>query len=265
MRSGHHVISVRPLAPDESAVSAAIHQDVLGMEFLARFGPGFLRTYHRAWIESPGGLALAAVDADDAIVGVILASLDPAGHYRWMLTHAGPRLAARLVARSLREPALARDLIATRAARYAGAVWRQLTRRSRPAPVATARPRVGEVTHLMVRTEARGMGAGAALLAETERRAGAAGVKELVLVTPPELESRHFYEHLGWEATGSLTSRSGERFIRFCRHLDGSTGAAGAAGAVGAVGATATATAVASDPAGAEPDEKGPAVPGASR
>lgn len=248
------MISVRPLAPDESAVSAAIHQDVLGMEFLARFGPGFLRTYHRAWIESPGGLALAAVDADDAIVGVILASLDPAGHYRWMLTHAGPRLAARLAARSLRDPALARDLLATRAVRYAGAVWRQVTGRSRPSPAPVARARVGEVTHLMVRSEARGLGAGAALLAETERRAMAAAVTELVLVTPPELESRHFYEHLGWEVSGSLTSRSGEHFIRFRRHLDGSTGAVDAVGAVAAA-----------DTADAEPDEKGPAVPGASR
>lgn len=195
------------------------------MEFLARLGPGFLSAYHRAWIASPSGLALAAVDADHNIVGVILASLDPASHYRWMLVHAGPKLAIRLAAQSVRKPALARDLIATRAARYASAVWRQLATPTHLEAAATSSSRSGEVTHLMVTPEAQGAGAGAALLAHTERRANAAGLQELVLVTPPGLDSRHFYEHLGWEATGQVTSRSGEHFIRFTRRLGARAGA----------------------------------------
>lgn len=210
-------MEIRPLLPAESSRSASIHHEVLGMEFLARFGPGFLAAYHRAWAASPAGLALVALDRDHSMTGVVLASVDPATHYRWMLTHAGPELGLRLAAQSVRHPALARQLVATRATRYARAVWRQLART--PVPAAGIGPRSGEVTHLMVRPAARGLGTGAALLAEVERRALLAGSRELVLVTPPDLEARRFYEHLGWTPTGAVTSRSGELFIRFSRQL----------------------------------------------
>lgn len=211
--------AVRPLRPEEAASSARIHQDVLGMEFLARFGPGFLTAYHREWIASPGGLALAAVDSSDRVIGVVLASLDPAGHYRWMLVRGGPRLAPRLISRALTHPALARDLLATRAVRYMRAAWRQLVAPASPPSALPSGPPTGEVTHLMVSVEAQGTGAATALLAEVERRALDAGVLELVLVTPPDLDARHFYEHLGWEATGRVVSRSGEPFIRFVHRL----------------------------------------------
>ena len=210
------MIEIRPLLPAESSRSARIHQEALDMEFLARLGPRFLAAYHWAWATSPAGMALAAVDPERGLVGVILASVDPASHYRWMLVHGGPRLGLRLAARVVRHPALARELIATRAARYARAVWRQLSASARP-EAAPGSPRTGEVTHLMVIPQAQRLGAGAALLAEAERRAVMAGVEELVLVTPPDLAARHFYEHLGWEATGRVTSRSGEHFIRFTR------------------------------------------------
>ncbi|HET9733350.1 MAG TPA: GNAT family N-acetyltransferase [Acidimicrobiales bacterium] len=211
------MIEIRPLLPAESDRSARMHQEVLGMEFLVRLGPRFLAAYHRAWACSPSGMALAAVEPRRGVVGVILGSVDPASHYRWMLVHAGPGLALRLIARSVTHPALGRDLVATRAARYAGAVWRHLATAEPPGPDASHR--TGEVTHLMVSSEARRLGVGAALLAEAERRAVMAGVDEMVLVTPPDLDARRFYEHLGWESTGTMTSRSGEHFIRFSRRL----------------------------------------------
>jgi hypothetical protein len=42
-----------------------------------------------------------------------------------------------------------------------------------------------------------------------------AGLNELVLVTPPDLAARTFYEHLGWRYAGKLTSRSDEDFVRY--------------------------------------------------
>lgn len=211
---------VRPLLPDEAVHSARLHREVLGMEFLARFGTRFLAAYHRAWIRSPAGLALAATDEDDRVAGVMLGTLTPAVHYRWMLLHAGPALVLRLVGGALREPALARDLVVTRAARYVRGVWRYLTAPP-PRPADPEGPRSGEVTHLMVSPQAQGGGVGRALLAETESRAVALGVARLVLVTPPDLDARRFYEHLGWEVAGEVTSRSGEVFVRFVRHLGG--------------------------------------------
>lgn len=229
------MVTVRPLRLGDAGRSARIHRDELGMEFLARFGTRFLVAYHRAWIRSPAGLALAATDGD-RLVGVMLATLDPAAHYRWMLRRAGPGLALRMVAASLVRPALGRELVVTRAGRYAGAIRRHLLAartagrgsatssvRVDPAPAGPGRggagPVVGEVTHLMVTAGSRGTGAGRALLETTEAQAALAGLDELVLVTPPDLEARGFYGHLGWVEDGEMSSRSGEAFIRFRRQV----------------------------------------------
>lgn len=223
---GHTGLEIRDLRLTDTRASAGIHQEVLGMEFLSRFGPRFLAAYHGAWVRSPAGLALAALDGDGRLVGLMLGSLDPAAHYRWMLRQAGPGLAVRLAGRALMDPPLARDLIATRGARYARGVWRQISNRRGRRAVAIATDGetgptipVGEITHLMVTSSGQGTGAGRALVAETEARARSAGVEELVLVTPPDLDARGFYNHLGWVEEGDMSSRSGESFIRFRRRL----------------------------------------------
>lgn len=231
---------MRDLRPDEASLSAAIHRQVLDMEFLARFGTGFLTAYHRAWIRSPAGLSLAATDSSGRITGVMLGSLDPAAHYDWLLRKAGAGLGVRMGAYALVHPSLARELVATRAGRYTRAVAIRVAARARRAlngaggdgaagdgavqaadPSSSPSParRAGEITHLMVVPDGRGGGYGRALVEETERRAAAAEVAELVLVTPPDLDARQFYEHLGWETVGDMTSRSGEEFIRFRRAL----------------------------------------------
>jgi hypothetical protein len=45
--------------------------------------------------------------------------------------------------------------------------------------------------------------------------ARAGGRDDMVLVTPPELAARGFYERLGWIADGEMTSKSGEPFVRY--------------------------------------------------
>ena len=61
----------------------------------------------------------------------------------------------------------------------------------------------------------RRSGVGRALLQEARRAAQDAGLDELVLVTPTDLAAEGFYEHLGWQRCGALTSRSGEQFVRY--------------------------------------------------
>lgn len=240
MTDGHRIapVWVRDLRLTDVPASAAMHREVLGMEFLARFGPGFLAAYHRAWILSPAGLALTVESPTGGLSGVLLGSLDPETHYRWMLRRAGAGLAVRLAAGAIRDPELARDLVATRAARYARGVWRQLPVHRRagrsgddpidgevrtgPGALGAGAPlelRAGEITHLMVGPGGRGSGTGRALVGEAERRATTAGIGELVLVTPPDLEARGFYHHLGWCEDGELTSQSGEHFVRFRRRI----------------------------------------------
>lgn len=202
------------------------------MEFLARCGSGFLRSYHRAWIASPDGLALAAVDPEGTLVGVLLGAMVPASHFRFMVRRHGAVLAARLVLAAVARPSLARELVATRLLRYLRGLGRMALGALRPepsaattddgAPASAGRPKVGEeplkvgeVTHVMVGVPAQGTGAGRALLEEAQRAAAGRGIDELVLVTPPGLAAGAFYEHLGWKRSGTLTSRSGEGFVRY--------------------------------------------------
>jgi hypothetical protein len=242
-------VSIRPLRREDTPASASLHLEVLETEFLARCGNGFLHSYHLAWLESPVSLALAAVDARGEIVGVLLGSLEPATHIRTMVRRRGLPLALRLVARAVSCPNFAREFVATRAARYARGIVRmliaelatlgrrhQIPRPHRPhsdgditttLPTAATHsdgkitaPSVGEVTHLMVREDARGSGVGRALLEEARTVCERAGLTELVLVTPPDLAAHTFYEHLGWRRTGELRSRSGEPFIRYRLPLD---------------------------------------------
>lgn len=209
--------AVRTLRREEATASAALHRRVLDMEFLARCGPAFLACYHRVWIASPAGLSLVATDDEGRLVGVLLGSLDPASHVRFMLRRGGWRLGLHLGAYAVVHPRLGREVLLTRGRRYARGLVRNLHGRNPGAPKAPALPvrAIGEVTHLMVAPEAQGSGVGRALLVEAQRRSRAHGLDELVLVTPPDLAARRFYEHLGWHADGELESRSGEAFVRF--------------------------------------------------
>ncbi len=227
-------LEVGPMEASECDQSALIHQATLGMEFLARFGPGFLAEYHRAWVRSPCGLALAARDREGRLVGVMLGSLDPASHYKSMLTQSGPKLAARMVASAATRPRLAYELAVTRSGRYSRALWRHLRARftldrrgsgtpSAPSPASGSR--IGEITHLMVDPALQRSGAGRALVDRTVELARSEGLGKLVLVTPPDMAARSFYDALGWTAGSEVTSRSGEKFVSYSLLLtSGATG-----------------------------------------
>jgi ribosomal protein S18 acetylase RimI-like enzyme len=223
-------VRVRDLTDADLTSAASLHRDVLDMEFLSRFGSGFMRTYYRAWLEAPGAVALAAVDEHGTLVGALLGAVDPATHTRAMVRGSGARLAARLVVYAVGHPPLAKDLVVTRGRRYAGGLVRMVAARFRPttAPsVESVGPRVGEITHVLVRPDRQGSGIGRALVDAAVRAGTGAELDELVLVTPPELEAPAFYERLGWLAAGEIVSRSGEHFLRYRFPLP----AAGPAGA----------------------------------
>ncbi|HVC69234.1 MAG TPA: GNAT family N-acetyltransferase [Acidimicrobiales bacterium] len=229
------VVTVRPLHQGDVKISSRLHRDVLDMEFLARCGNGFIRCYHRAWVDSVHGIALAAVDGDGNVVGVLLGALRPDRHFRTIVRHHGHALAFWLLVRAMSSPRFAKELLSTRAVRYVRGLIRMLdtllrrhVRADHLSPggiigadaIDTSSPSawvpvIGEVTHVMVREDAQGHGVGRALLDEARNTGHHAGLDELVLVTPPDLAAGEFYEHLGWERVGELTSRSGEEFIRY--------------------------------------------------
>jgi len=212
------MIKVRPLVDTDLRSAVLLHREVLDMEFLSRFGSSFMRTYYRAWIHSPGAISLAATDEHEKLVGALLGATDPASHFRAMVRFHGLRIGAKLVAYALVHPALAKDLVLTRGWRYARGVARLVRGRfSRTVSVTASQSgsAVGEITHVLVNREAQGGGIGRALVAASIAEARVANVHELVLVTPPDMDARHFYERIGWQLDGSLQSRSGEKFLRF--------------------------------------------------
>lgn len=210
-------VTISSLERSDLSVTAALHRELLDTEFLSRCGSGFLRHYHRAWIASPDGIGLCAKDASGTVLGVLLGALHPESHYRAMLRHDGLALAGWLGVRAMTHPSFAYELLATRARRYSSRLWRIARSRLRR-PQGTRRPpsvAVGEVVHLMVHPDTRGQGIGRRLLDEMAGAARAAGCKELILVTPTDLQSaRSFYEHLGWQQAGEV-GKAGERFVRY--------------------------------------------------
>lgn len=216
-------MNVRQLVVANVCDAALLHCRVLDMEFLSRFGPSFMSAYYLAWMDAPGSISIVAVGDDGAVQGVLLGATDPAGHVRAMVRRSGVRLAVRLAMSAMMRPHLAKDLIVTRGWRYARGVTRVLvvhvtSRRTTEAQVASTR--VGEITHVLVRPEDQGRGIGRALLEVAVQQARSAGVTELVLVTPPDLPARNFYERLGWQAEGLMTSRSDESFLRLRLVID---------------------------------------------
>jgi GNAT superfamily N-acetyltransferase len=174
-------------------------------------------------MEAPESISLVAVDEGGVVLGVLLGATHPANHVRAMVRRSGLRLAARLAVSAMLQPRLAKDLIITRGRRYARGVTRLLIVRVFPRRVTSpqgADTEVGEITHVFVRPQEQGRGIGRALLDAAVQQARSAGVRELVLVTPPDLAARNFYERLGWHPEGLMRSRSDESFLRFRLFID---------------------------------------------
>ncbi len=292
-RRGAPVAVVRMELTDVAG-AVALHQRGLGNELVARLGSRTLGHYHRAYLSSPSGLALVArSEVPGEVLGFLLGAIDPPTHYRYVMSSAGSRLALSTAVHAASHPALAWELLRTRALRWARGVLRIAGGRGiaggragggadpaaadRPAtdpadtdpadtdpadtdradtdraeadraetdraeadraetdraetdrgsasgtpggapasveavtPVPTA-----EVTHVVVDERQRGRGVGRALLEAALRQAAAGGAARAELVTPiDDAGAAAFYEACGWQRDGAVSSRSGERFVRF--------------------------------------------------
>ncbi len=242
---------VRPLASRDLVAAVPLHRQVLDVEFLTRFGPGFLRRYYRAWTGSPGGIGLVALDGG-RVVGVLLGATDPSGHARAMVRGYGAGLALRMAAGAAVRPRLARELAVTRGRRYVRGLWRSVRRRPSATPPPSSPPpgdargtpagggaaaraaagtalsgAVGEITHLFVDPAAQGGGVGRALVDAAVAQCRAAGLVEVELVTPPDFAARRFYERLGFVSGEEVTSQSGERFVKYRLALAPGPGSSG--------------------------------------
>jgi hypothetical protein len=167
-----------------------------------------MRTCCRAWVEAPGSIALGAVDECGDLLGALLGATDPTAQAPAVVGRRRLGIGAWLVAYAVAHPPLAKDLILTRGYCYARRVTRLVVRAQRPAglwPGEQGGLSVGEVTYLFVRLNRQGSGVGRALVDAAIETARAAGVNELVLVTPPELAARNLCQR--WEWFGDVEPR----------------------------------------------------------
>ncbi len=218
--------TVQPIARNELTQVVAIHQNVLDDEFITRFGRGFLRRYYMAFIDSPYAVALAALDEGEEqehVAGVLLGTLHPAQHYHYLVRRHGSFLAGHVAMQALLHPVFGYELYRTRAKRYVQGIYRSLQHRgSSPSNQEIQAPQlVGDLTHLAVNPAHRGKGIGSLLVRAYEQAAREARLDRIDLVTlPRELGGAGvFYERLGWLPNGTQISRSGEKFIRYSKHL----------------------------------------------
>ncbi len=229
------MFEVKPLGLLDIPRAVDLHMEILDEEFLVRCGGRFLERYYRAWMKSPYGVATGVFE-DQSLSGLLLGSLDPSSHYKSMLSTDGTSLALSLVGQSLRDAQLRDLIIKTRAKRYARALLRvakrsitsklrQFGRTSNSGSfledsTRSTSPTQAEITHLLIAGPLQGKGLGKLLVNDMIDRSKMAKRDTLVLVTPPDSQARHFYEHLGFTQESQLTNSSGETFIRYILNLN---------------------------------------------
>lgn len=217
-------VVVRRMSREQTREAADLHVRELSHEFLTRLGPAFLSCYYRAFVESPHAVALtASLDGEDSLDGVLLATFDTGAHYSRLVRRHGPKLALGALRQTLRKPDLAGDILRTRLTRYLRGILRSLRysySEDSDEDSHTERVKVGFVAYVAVDSRRRGHGLGTRLFEHYEELAREAGVQRLELVTlPDERGAAPFFDKLGYEREGEITSRSGERYALFSRDL----------------------------------------------
>lgn len=217
-------VEVRRMTPLQTREAALLHTRELPHEFLTRFGPDFLSSYYRAFVDSPHAVALAAsVSGEENLEGVLIGTFDTGAHYSHLVRRHGPELAFGALRQALRQPALAWDVLRTRLLRYCRGILRSLRYSGGEAKKDSSsreHERVGFVAYVAVDGRRRGQGVGGRLLEVYEELAREAGLERLELVTlPDERGAAPFFDKLGYEREGEITSRSGERYAFYTRSL----------------------------------------------
>lgn len=190
---------LRSAAPADADFAAALHRNELEHGFFTQLGPLFLSTYHRAFVDSPHGVALVAT-LGGTPVGFLAGALHPRAHSRWVLRHYGLRLAMLGALGLAVRPVTTVRFLRTRARRYARG-WRRHRAPATSNVVSAARGEPGVLTHVAVLRGAQGTGAGRRLVHEFLEACRAEGIARVTLVSRDEPgRAGAFYSHLGWEA-----------------------------------------------------------------
>ena len=205
--------TVRVLADSDTAETALLHARELPDGFFPRLGAGFLRTYHRSFVDSPHAVAYVA-GSGGRPDGFLLAVLAPAPHGTHVLRHWGARLAVTAALSLLRQPRVLLVFLRTRVRRYARGLWRR-RRAASAGGTGTTAGTWAVLSHVAVRGSCRGTGAGAALVRRLHEDVVAAGAAGVVLLTESDGPGPGFYRRLGYEDEGEVLGGDGHLWRRF--------------------------------------------------
>jgi ribosomal protein S18 acetylase RimI-like enzyme len=222
-------LRVRLASADDLATTASVHLERLPAGFFARLGPRFLARYHASFAASPDATLLIA-ERGGRVVGFLAGTVRNAEHYRFVVRRRPFGLVSSGLAALARDVGLASEFARTRVGRYARALGRQARRRAVTAAHAadassvravTTPPRgpIAVLTHVAVRAEVDGRGAGRALVERFEEDARAAGAAEVRLVTASEGGAGGFYRRLGWQGRGERPGADGSPVEEFRKAL----------------------------------------------
>lgn len=203
---------VRPLSRRDLAFAADLHSRCLPHGLFPQLGRRFLRRYYSTFVRSPWAVGLVA-EAEGRPVGVLVGTIDSRAHYRFVVRKCWAPLMSAGVASLAVRPGVAWWFLRTRGRRYARGLARLAGWTHRRKGPTTARSgsvvREGVLSHAVVGEEARGDGAGAALVSAFVAAARRRGTKRLRLLTHASDGAAEFYGHLGWVVAGERTGFDG--------------------------------------------------------
>jgi ribosomal protein S18 acetylase RimI-like enzyme len=206
---------VRRARSADLARTAAVHLRCLPRGFFARLGQRFLARYHASFLSGHRATALVA-EVDGEVAGFLVGTTDNARHYRELLRRPPAGLVLSAVTALVRDPRVGAVFLRTRATRYLRAILRRLA----PASGATSVPagdRVAVLTHVAVDDDARGLGAGGALVDRFLDEVRSVGTAEVRLVTEAGGAATRFYRRLGWVSRGERRASDGTVVEEFAR------------------------------------------------
>jgi ribosomal protein S18 acetylase RimI-like enzyme len=215
----HHVqnfLTVGEIHDGELGQTTAMHIEQLGHGLFPSLGQTFLRRWHRTFLISPYGVAIAVRDTDGQLLGFLLGTTDQELFMNEVLGRHRGALAWRGAVGLARRPGLLTMFVRTRAGRYA----RKLGRRAKPDPMPTSPSVAVAVVHAVITFPGcRRQGVGRVLLSTFEQAVANTGTHVIHLVTRSQGGALEFYRALGWNETARRNDKDGMPIMQFDREV----------------------------------------------
>ncbi|MFV2008457.1 MULTISPECIES: GNAT family N-acetyltransferase [unclassified Micromonospora] len=215
---------MRPAEHADLATTARTHVEFLPVGLFPSLGAGFVRRWHRTYLDSRHGVGYVVTNPttpDGDVVGFLLGTTDQAAHMAALFAdrRALAALSVSGVGAVVRRPWLARQL-SSRVGPWARQIAQRRSGQPTPADAPSENAQVAVMVAVAVQPKWRGSGIGAELVRRFVADARRAGAAEAELVTPVgSAGATGFYERLGWELGPCWHTRDGDQLQAYRQRL----------------------------------------------